>query len=103
TSGFGVFQISGNLKYVHQTPRISLWWNEQSAASQEGESGFCLVTGKQSPLAQLHDPAIKGVAGAQAGGAKLVSFNLSAFTSLGKEQGFNSPVSESAAFAYCNA
>jgi CRISPR-associated protein Csd1 len=103
TSGFGVFQISGNLKYVHQSPEVARWWTEQKIANEEGQRGFCLVTGKSSLLAQLHDPAIKGVAGAQSSGAKLVSFNLNAFTSLGKEQGLNSPVSEEAAFAYCNA
>jgi CRISPR-associated protein Csd1 len=103
TSGFGVFQISGNPRYVHQAPSISRWWAEQSSIDREGEKGFCLVTGRSAALAQLHDPAIKGVAGAQSSGAKLVSFNLNAFASLGKEQGLNSPVSETAAFAYCNA
>ena len=43
------------------------------------------------------------MAGAQSAGAKLVSFNLDAFTSYGKEQSFNAPVSEEAAFAYCTA
>lgn len=103
TSGFGVFQISGNLKYVHQSPAISRWWREQNTAPQEGKNSFCLVTGKQAPTAATHDPAIKGVAGAQSSGAKLVSFNLKSVESFSKEQGDNSPVSEAAAFAYCNA
>ncbi|RYD26556.1 MAG: type I-C CRISPR-associated protein Cas8c/Csd1, partial [Verrucomicrobiaceae bacterium] len=102
-SGFGVFQISGRVQYVHESAGIARWWGEQDTDASDGEAGFCLVTGKNSPLAQLHDPAIKGVAGAQSMGAKLVSFNLNAFTSLGKEQGLNSPVSENAAFCYCNA
>jgi len=102
-SGFGVFQISGKVKYVHQSPAISNWWKSQVSGLDDSEIGFCLITGTKATLAQLHDPAIKGVAGAQSSGAKLVSFNLSAFTSFGKEQGLNSPVSESAAFAYCNA
>ncbi len=63
------------------------------------ETGLCLVTGEDAPLARLH-PAIKGVQGAQSSGASLVSFNLDAFTSYGKEQGENAPVSEAAAFAY---
>lgn len=103
TSGFGVFQVAGQLKYVHQSPAISKWWRSQAGGSTESESGFCLVSGTESALAQLHDPAIKGVAGAQSSGAKLVSFNLGAFTSFGKDQGLNSPVGESAVFAYCNA
>ena len=51
------------------------------------------------PLRRLH-PSIKGVEGAQSSGASLVSFNLDAFTSYGKEQGANAPTSETAAFRY---
>lgn len=102
-SGFGIFQISGKTRYVHQHPAIQTWWEEDNEKQEKGESGLCLVTGRVSSLAQLHDPAIKGVIGAQSSGAKLVSFNLSAFTSYAKEQGINSPVGETAAFAYCNA
>ncbi len=102
--GFGVFQIMGEPGYVHQDATIKQWWEGQGGGEDsKGESGFCLVTGKQATLAKLHEPAIKGVVGAQQGGAKLASFNLDAFTSLGKEQGFNAPVSEEAAFAYCTA
>ena len=54
------------------------------------------------PLARLH-PSIKGVRDAQSSGAAIVSFNLDAFTSFGKEQGLNAPVSEQAAFAYTTA
>jgi CRISPR-associated protein Csd1 len=103
STGFGIFQISGQTSYVHKHPSIQAWWDQEYQKQAKGESGLCLVTGRTSPLAQLHDPAIKGVIGAQSSGAKLVSFNLSAFTSYSKDQGINSPVSESAAFAYCNA
>jgi len=103
TSGFGVFQIVGEQEYVHNRTRVRAWWDSQLASAEAGEVGFCLVTGKTLPIATLHEPAIKGVAGAQSSGAKLVSFNCDAFTSYGKEQGANAPVSEAAAFAYCNA
>jgi CRISPR-associated protein Csd1 len=108
TSGFGVFQISGKTKYIHQNSKITAWWNEQANnisddSNKNVKKGFCLITGKEASLAQLHDPAIKGVPGAQSAGAKVVSFNQDAFTSFNKEQGINSPVSESAAFSYCNA
>lgn len=103
TTGFGVFQIAGNLKYVHQSPAIMRWWKGQNAKAEEAISSFCLVTGEQAPAAITHEPAIKGVADAQPGGAKLVSFNLKSVESFGKEQGVNSPVSEIAAFSYCNA
>lgn len=62
----------------------------------------CLITGKEAGIARIH-PAIKGVMGAQAAGAALVSFNAPAFCSYGHEQGANAPVSEYAAFAYTTA
>lgn len=103
TTGFGVFQISGEQGYVHDRAAIRAWWDAQQESAKSGKVGFCLVTGRELPLATLHEPAIKGVVGAQPGGAKLVSFNCDAFESYGKEQGENAPVSEEAAFAYCNA
>ena len=74
-------------------------------ASLEGDNAdreFCLVTGRRLPTARLH-PKIKGVLGAQTSGASIVSFNNDAFTSFGKKQGANAPVSERAAFAYTSA
>jgi CRISPR-associated protein Csd1 len=102
-TGFGVFQILGLEQLVHQSPEILHWFGKQSLCSANGPQGLCLVTGRTAQLAKLHDPAIKGVAGAQSSGAKLVSFNLDAFTSFSKDQGFNAPVSEQAAFAYTTA
>lgn len=63
---------------------------------------FCLVAGKQLPMAVLH-PSIKGVWGAQSSGASLVSFNRPSFTSWNKKQGANSPISEKIAFEYTTA
>jgi CRISPR-associated protein Csd1 len=70
-----------------------------AAGATEGDAAFCLVTGLSAPTQRLH-PTIKGVQDAQSFGAALVSFNLDAFTSYGKEQGANAPVSEAAAFRY---
>ena len=67
----------------------------------QGES-TCLITGQRTTPARLH-PSIKGVQGAQPTGASIVSFNQESFTSYGKEQGENAPVSESAAFSYTTA
>lgn len=102
-TGFGIFQIIGQPCFVHQEVAINSWWEKLSSVPSDGERGLCLITGEQTTLAKLHEPAIKGVIGAQSSGAKLVSFNLDAFTSYGKEQSFNAPVSEDAAFAYCTA
>ncbi len=109
STGFGVFQISGETKYVHQVAPVKTWWSRQTDESSSKPDGFCLVTGRPANIAAIHNPAIKGVAGASGMGAKLVSFNEQAYESYGKEnarkvgQGANSPIGEEATFAYCNA
>lgn len=62
----------------------------------------CLITGELAPVERLHT-AIKNVWNAQTSGANIVSFNLDAFSSYGKSQGMNAPVSHAAAFAYTTA
>ena len=62
----------------------------------------CLVTGKPASIPAIH-PAIKGVRGAQATGAALVSYNSPAFESYEKTQNYNGPVGEYAVFAYTTA
>lgn len=68
----------------------------------EAASGTCLITGESAQICSLHT-SLKGVYGAQSAGANIVSFNLDAFTSYGKEQGFNAPVGVEAEFAYTTA
>jgi CRISPR-associated protein Csd1 len=60
------------------------------------------VTGENAPIAPLH-AKIKGVKDAQSTGAAIISFNLDAFRSFGKDQNYNAPVGEQAAFAYTTA
>jgi len=93
-----VFRIDGQLQYLHDTPAAQEIWSRLQVAADSKE-GMCLVTGQRQPLARLH-PAIKGVNGAQSSGASIVSFNLDSFSSYGKAQGDNAPVSEQVAFAY---
>lgn len=98
-TNFGVFQIAGERRYVHQAvSRPTL----PTSPGAEEPAAICLVSGELSPIARLHEPKIKGVAGAQTAGA-LVSFNASAFTSHGKDQSRNAPVSIAATFKYTNA
>jgi CRISPR-associated protein Csd1 len=102
-TGFGVFRIEGETEYVHQRDKIDRWWKSQlaeTASSDDVEMAQCLITGEQAPIARLHEPKIKGVAGAQSSGASIVSFNFDAGESYGKSQSFNSPVSEASAFYY---
>jgi CRISPR-associated protein Csd1 len=77
---------------------------ETEAEGSNASHGICRVTGQDAEIERLH-PAIKGVWGAQTSGANIVSFNLRAFESYGKEgrQGENAPVGRPAAFAYTTA
>lgn len=94
-----VFRLDGEQGYVHERAAGRLLRARMLAPEEGGSTATCLVSGEQLPVARLH-PAIKGVNGAQSSGASIVSFNLDAFTSYGKSQGENAPVSEQAAFAY---
>ena len=103
-SGFGVFKLIGESRFVHQTPAVRAWWHAQQGGDYAaGRGSRCLVTGAFSVPARTHEPKIKGIGGAQSSGALLVSFNCDAFTSYGKDQSLNAPVSERAAFHYCTA
>lgn len=104
-TGFGVFRLVGEQGYIHDRPAIRAYWEKSQASADPAASrGQCLITGETDvPLAQLVEPAIKGVAGAQSSGAKIVSFNCDSFTSYGKDQGLNSPISQTAAFRHATA
>ncbi len=92
------FRLDGELGYLHERP-AARELVARFSTTDDTVPGTCLVTGENRPIARLH-PAIKGVRGAQSSGASLVSFNLTAFDSYGKDQGGNAPVSTHAAFAY---
>ena len=98
-TGFGIFQLQGEKNAVHESTAVQEWWLLSQAAEIPGDLGQCLLTGEESPIARLH-PKIKGVTGAQAAGASIVSFNANAYESYGKAQSYNAPVSEAAAFRY---
>lgn len=68
----------------------------------EVKTEFCLVSGTLDAPAKLQ-PSIKGVRGANTTGGNIVSFNLPAFNSYGKEQGGNAPMGKKASFAYTTA
>lgn len=91
-----IFYVEG--KDALSDPKIKRAW-EDHHLGQEAIEMQCLVTGEIEPIERLH-PAIKGVGDAQSSGARLVSFNLDAFTSYGREQGANSPVSRRVASGY---
>src|ERR1700733_4116133 len=96
------FRLQDDIGFIHDRPAARAALMAKAGARDAAPEAMCLVTGEMAPIARLH-PSIKGVPGAQSSGAALVSFNLDAFTSYGKIQGANAPVSEAAAFAYATA
>jgi CRISPR-associated protein Csd1 len=92
------FRLDGESRFIHdrEAARDRLI---AEMSGREATMGMCLVTGNEAPIARLHPP-IKGIGDKL---APLVSFNEDSFTSYGKTQGDNAPVSEAAAFAYATA
>lgn len=97
-----IFQIRGERQYVHEASAICEAWVKLAGENADESRGLCLVSGGEESLARLH-PMIQGVAGAQTTGAAIISFNLDAFESYGKEQSFNAPVGKDATFKYTTA
>ena len=96
------FRLAPDLDLVCQRPQVVAAFASATAGIEGGDGLPCLITGDGATPERLHS-AIKGVWGAQTSGANIVSFNLDAFRSYGKEQGANAPVSPAAAFAYTTA
>jgi CRISPR-associated protein Csd1 len=100
-----VFRLRAREAYVHQSEAVRAAWSRHLARQNEGEPGprgISLVSGREEELARLH-PQIRGVSGANTTGAAIVSFNLDAFESYGKSQGYNAPVGTRDAFRYTTA
>jgi CRISPR-associated protein Csd1 len=95
------FQLEGDTCLVCERPAVITALTKRKREIGSGHQS-CLVTGEPDEPERLHT-AIKGVYGAQTSGANIVSFNLAAFSSYGKEQSFNAPVGKCAEFAYTTA
>lgn len=94
-----IFQLDGQMQYIHQNKEIKKAWIKYQDKELTGELGQCLVTGEESTLALLHEN-IKGVKDAQPAGATIVGFNQDSFISYEKKQSYNAPVSIDSAFKY---
>lgn len=99
-TGFGVFQIMGETRFVHEDSKIDAWWQQSLSNKTPGPEGQCLVTGKVQPIAELH-PMLKSVG--KMAQTSLVGFNNPAYESYGKEKGFIAPVGETVAREYTSA
>ena len=96
------FRLDGDRQYIHERQEAINVWLKAIEPKADALKAVCLDTGKKEPFMNLH-PSIKGVYGGQSSGGSIVSFNADAYTSYGKSQGENAPVSEMAAFAYTTA
>ena len=95
-----------NAMYIHDRPAVRAAYERTRLQSVPDVSyGTCLVTGEENVPIARNETVIKNVWGAQTAGANIVSFNKRAFESYGKceRQGENSPISQSASFAYTTA
>lgn len=102
TDGYLSFKMTNDDQLVCERLAVSGALSAKPSDKTTTRESVCLVSGEDDEIAQLHN-AIKGVRGAQSSGANIVSFNLAAFKSFGKEQGFNAPVGKHAEFAYVTA
>lgn len=97
------FRLQGDTGLVCQRPGVVKAIESKLAqASGDAQSRLCAIIGAADVPERLH-PTIKGVWGAQSSGANIVSFNLDAFDSYGKSQGYNAPIGKRAAFSYTTA
>ena len=101
---FGTFAIQGKPGYVFEAPAVrQAALREMLEKDTKIPHGTCLITGKtDEPLVATVETKVK-LAGTSVGGGAIASFNAPAYESYGKEQTFNSPLSEEAAFKSYNA
>lgn len=81
------------------------WEQKRCENSEEGAMdnvGQCAVNGENAPIARIHGK-IRGVYGGHATGSVLIGFNNSSENSYGREQSYNSNISENAMKKYTEA
>ena len=105
-SGFAFCLTGCPDETLHRDPQLVARWEKrcQSNRLQEQETvrAQCAVLGTQEPIARLHGK-IKGIYGGQPTGNLLVCFNNDSEESYGREQSYNSNLSEEAARRYAEA
>lgn len=92
-----VISLENTNTFLHNDRIVKTLWDDYLLvlkSSSKGTKGQCAISGKSDvEIARLHTK-LKGIAGGQASGVGLVSFNNSAFESYGKEQSYNSSISQ---------
>ena len=95
-----VFKLDGFPGYLHERDAVVEAWSQykESRSSDEGGQCWSREVGRHS-LTSKYQRCYRG----SVHRCFTISFNLEAFTSYGKTQSFNTPVSEEAAFGYTTA
>ncbi|WP_211228369.1 type I-C CRISPR-associated protein Cas8c/Csd1 [Paenibacillus pinihumi] len=106
--GTGSVRVSFRVKetpypIVFQSPIVASALEREEEGTDHSVIATCLITGEQNVAVAITHPVIKGIRGAQSAGASIVSFNEEAFTSYGKKQSLNAPVSKKVATQYTKA
>ena len=98
-----IFQLDGDQNDIHDRPAAKIIWEKfRHQPSPDELCGQCLVTGESNvPIAKTHNSV--PISGGHGSGCSLVSFKPDSFTSYGKEQSYNAPVSKNAEFKYITA
>jgi len=100
------FCLSGKINdYLQDEKEIKEKWEKEFAFSQQNTSpvlATCPVYGEKLPVAKVHD-SISGIDGASRQGSKIICCNNESEYSYGKEQSYNSGISERAMNEYTEA
>ena len=97
------FRLTQKSELVCQSPRVIEYvTGRESSGKNDVEEGVCLVTGDIASIQRLHSP-ISGVGPKPAPFSAINDGVSPAFSSYGKSQGFNFPVSTDADFKYTTA
>ncbi|WP_138494384.1 type I-C CRISPR-associated protein Cas8c/Csd1 [Paenibacillus pinistramenti] len=88
---------------VFESPVVAAALENKEERTEPSALATCLITGERDVEVAATHPVIKGVKGAQSSGASIVSFNAEVFTSYGKKQSLNAPVSKKVASQYTKA
>ncbi len=93
------FRLSGKENLVCQSQKFINWIKELPLDESEVTDGVCLITGKKSKIVRLHDK-VDGIGSKPEALGAINNKKSPAFSSYGKDQGFNFPVSAESSFKY---
>lgn len=99
------FCLSGDTEHLLQDdPAVVAAWEEYRKNNEEKDAHYeqCAVTGEERKIARVHDK-VGCIQGGAASGMVLVSYQDTCGRSYGREQSYNSNVSEEAMYKYTTA